>query len=86
MRGRSTGRRESFRLGARGSPGGNGRCLLRDLVPLWQVAIEIVLALETGDRMDLAAEGEGGPEGLMHSLLVEDRQGPWGGVNGERKL
>jgi len=45
-----------------------------------------VLALETGDRMDLAAEGEGGPEGLVHSLLVEDRQGPWKKGDGERKL
>ena len=48
---------------------------LGDLVTLWQIGIEVVLAGEDGTLADLAVEGERGQRGELDGALVEDGQG-----------
>ena len=46
----------------------------RDLVPLRQVGIEIILAREDRQRLDIAAESQGGAQGELPRPPVENRQ------------
>ena len=48
--------------------------VLRDLIALRQVGIEVVLAVEHGDEIDLGVEPEARAHGLRHASLVDHRQ------------
>src|SRR5262249_33926844 len=49
--------------------------VLADLVALWEVGIEVVLAVEDRARSDLAAEGQRDHQPEVDGALVERRQG-----------
>ena len=38
-----------------------------------------MLPFKPRDLVDVAAQGKGGPKGLMHGFLVEDGEGAWWG-------
>ena len=48
--------------------------VLRDLIALRQVGIEVVLAVEHGDEIDLGVEPQARAHGLRHASLVDHRQ------------
>jgi hypothetical protein len=48
--------------------------VLGDLIALWQVRIEIVLAVEHRAVVDLCLEAKTGAHGLGHAFLVDHRQ------------
>ena len=48
--------------------------VLGDLVPLHQVGVGVVLAVELGELGDLAVEGQAGADGVVHGLAVDDGQ------------
>src|SRR5262249_15759626 len=56
-------------------PGRRQRSLvLRDLITLWKIGIEVVLAREDRCLVDMAAEREAGPDREIDSRSIEDRQ------------
>lgn len=55
---------------------GNGDVKLRNLVPLGEVRVEILLAIKLGRHRDLAVECEPQLHGALDHLLVENRQRP----------
>src|SRR4029077_7059647 len=48
--------------------------VLRDLIPLGKVRIEVVLAVELGERRDLAVQGHRGPHRVLDRLPVDHRE------------
>jgi hypothetical protein len=50
--------------------------VLRNLVPLGQIGIEIVLAGEDGERLHLAAERQRGLDCAVHGHVIQHRSAP----------
>lgn len=54
---------------------GNGVTVLRDLVAVWQITVEVVLALEHAPLVHFTAQRQSRLHRLVHGCGVEDRQG-----------
>src|SRR5271166_3201849 len=50
--------------------------VLRDLIALWKIGIEVVLAVEDRAMIDLGLEAEPGANGLRHTFAVDDGEHP----------
>src|SRR5215470_1250887 len=50
------------------------RLVLADLVALWQIRVEVILAIENRLAVDLGLEAEAGPHGLADTFLVDHRK------------
>ena len=51
--------------------------VLGNLVPLHQVGVGVVLAVELGVLGNLAIERQAGADGVVHGLAIDDRQDAW---------
>ena len=61
-------------LAQAGTLGGQRHIVLRDLVPLGQVRVEVLLAVKFGAGADAAAQAQAGGDGFAHRLSVEHGQ------------
>jgi hypothetical protein len=51
--------------------------ILRNLIRLWQVRIEVILAVQLVYHIDLTMKCLSGPNSKPYNLLVQHRQGAW---------
>jgi hypothetical protein len=48
--------------------------VLGDLIPLWEIGIEVIFSGKPGIPVNIAVKGEAGTNGILHSFSIQDRE------------